>query len=678
MAGQHGPAAPASPPAPRRAATCRCPARRARSAARGARSRRRARTSRAGGRAPSRGPPAAGRSGGRSAGRPRRARRAGSRRPRAGRRGPACRTTCHVDSASRISPRRGRRAPAARRRRAPRRSRGGLPAATTSPVQAPARTPNGSPSRSSAAAPQRALRVVLVRQRHAQHRHDRVAVQLDDAAAVAREDRRRWRGSVDDGAAAPRGRSPARPGRPAARRRMSPSGARRAGARRRACGGCAGSGPPGAGSPPPARAARATARCRARPRAPGARRGRRRARPPGARRGRARASAGRAAARAAGLADQRLELPGDLGVPAAARGRPRCARCTQSRRRSSSRAISGCAKRSVGDVGERRPAPQLERLAQRRRGLPGLAAGELLAPAPQRCLEAVGVERRRGRRARRSRRRLTAPARRRARPAAATRRHTPRCARSGARAFPQLVEHAVRCTASPRCTSSSASSECARPRGTWARPAGFEVDLDRPEDPELRVHPRVPIGSRRGESVPKAGSRACPHAHCPAHALRRPAARLTPWGMLAALDVHDADAPGSRSRRHPRLRRRARRHDRHARPRAADLERFGEGELEGWSAMQFIETSSITVHADEVFGRLLRRRLLLPAVRSVRSPRTWPSPTSAARRPCGCCGDDIELVAVLGVLSASSRSPTPCRTCATSCGEPRGRTAGRG
>jgi S-adenosylmethionine decarboxylase len=33
------------------------------------------------------------------------------------------------------------------------------------------------------------------------------------------------------------------------------------------------------------------------------------------------------------------------------------------------------------------------------------------------------------------------------------------------------------------------------------------------------------------------------------------------------------------------------------------LERFGDGCLEGWSAMQFIETSSITVHADEVSGR---------------------------------------------------------------------------
>ena len=33
------------------------------------------------------------------------------------------------------------------------------------------------------------------------------------------------------------------------------------------------------------------------------------------------------------------------------------------------------------------------------------------------------------------------------------------------------------------------------------------------------------------------------------------------------------------------------------------LERFGDGDLEGWSAMQFIETSSITIHADEFGGR---------------------------------------------------------------------------
>ena len=77
-----------------------------------------------------------------------------------------------------------------------------------------------------------------------------------------------------------------------------------------------------------------------------------------------------------------------------------------------------------------------------------------------------------------------------------------------------------------------------------------------------------------------------------------------PWGMLAAIDLHDCD--------------RARLADpdtvRRFVPAVIDaigmrahgglaLERFGDGELEGWSAMQFIETSSITLHADEVFGR---------------------------------------------------------------------------
>jgi S-adenosylmethionine/arginine decarboxylase-like enzyme len=81
-------------------------------------------------------------------------------------------------------------------------------------------------------------------------------------------------------------------------------------------------------------------------------------------------------------------------------------------------------------------------------------------------------------------------------------------------------------------------------------------------------------------------------------------AALAPWGMMAVIDLHDAD-----------------------RERLADpetirafvtevvaaigmvahgptlLERFGEGELEGWSAMQFIETSSLTIHADEFGGR---------------------------------------------------------------------------
>ena len=77
-----------------------------------------------------------------------------------------------------------------------------------------------------------------------------------------------------------------------------------------------------------------------------------------------------------------------------------------------------------------------------------------------------------------------------------------------------------------------------------------------------------------------------------------------PWGMLAAIDLHEGD--------------RARLADpdsiRRFVPAVIDaigmrahgplmIDRFGDDELEGWSALQFIETSSITVHADEVFGR---------------------------------------------------------------------------
>ena len=77
-----------------------------------------------------------------------------------------------------------------------------------------------------------------------------------------------------------------------------------------------------------------------------------------------------------------------------------------------------------------------------------------------------------------------------------------------------------------------------------------------------------------------------------------------PWGMLAAIDLHEGD--------------RARLADptciRSFVPEAIKaigmrahgpliVERFGDDELEGWSALQFIETSSITIHADEVGGR---------------------------------------------------------------------------
>ena len=77
-----------------------------------------------------------------------------------------------------------------------------------------------------------------------------------------------------------------------------------------------------------------------------------------------------------------------------------------------------------------------------------------------------------------------------------------------------------------------------------------------------------------------------------------------PWGMLAAIDLHGCER--SRLEDPDTLRRFV--------PSLIDaigmrahgplmLDRFGDGELEGWSAMQFIETSSVTVHTDEVCDR---------------------------------------------------------------------------
>jgi S-adenosylmethionine/arginine decarboxylase-like enzyme len=83
-----------------------------------------------------------------------------------------------------------------------------------------------------------------------------------------------------------------------------------------------------------------------------------------------------------------------------------------------------------------------------------------------------------------------------------------------------------------------------------------------------------------------------------------PGRPYVPWGMLAAIDLHGC-APG-RLADPDSIRAFV--------PAVVDaigmiahgpllLERFGDGELEGWSAMQFIETSSITIHADEFSGR---------------------------------------------------------------------------
>jgi S-adenosylmethionine/arginine decarboxylase-like enzyme len=87
-----------------------------------------------------------------------------------------------------------------------------------------------------------------------------------------------------------------------------------------------------------------------------------------------------------------------------------------------------------------------------------------------------------------------------------------------------------------------------------------------------------------------AGASAAPMSRCTA-----------PWGMLAAIDLHGCDRarladPDTIRRFVPAVIEAIgmRAHG----PLAID--RFGDAELEGWSAMQFIETSSITVHADEV------------------------------------------------------------------------------
>ncbi len=83
-----------------------------------------------------------------------------------------------------------------------------------------------------------------------------------------------------------------------------------------------------------------------------------------------------------------------------------------------------------------------------------------------------------------------------------------------------------------------------------------------------------------------------------------PSPSYVPWGQLAAVDLHGCDRdrladPDVIRRFVPTLIDAIGMHA-HG---PLGLERFGDGELEGWSALQFIETSSITLHADEVGGR---------------------------------------------------------------------------
>ena len=159
----------------------------------------------------------------------------------------------------------------------------------------------------------------------------------------------------------------------------------------------------------------------------------------------------------------------------------------------------------------------------------------------------------------------------------------------------------------------------------------------------------------------------------------RAAPGYVPWGMLAAIDLHGCERERLEDPEHdPRASCRAlidaigmRAHG------PLMLERFGDGELEGWSAMQFIETSSITVHADEFGGRCFidvfscrpfdseraaaRRRRALR-----RHAHAEGAPPMTGSRPCS------------GARRRRRASWTRSRTSATSCAARRGRTAGRG
>ena len=119
------------------------------------------------------------------------------------------------------------------------------------------------------------------------------------------------------------------------------------------------------------------------------------------------------------------------------------------------------------------------------------------------------------------------------------------------------------------------------------------------------TEPDAVLSAQLGDTPGPAGPALAGGMGALAVARRVPGGRTyLPWGMLAAIDLHGCEQ--SRLEDPDTLRRFVpglinaigmRAHG------PLMLERFGDGELEGWSAMQFIETSSITVHADEVCGR---------------------------------------------------------------------------
>jgi len=77
------------------------------------------------------------------------------------------------------------------------------------------------------------------------------------------------------------------------------------------------------------------------------------------------------------------------------------------------------------------------------------------------------------------------------------------------------------------------------------------------------------------------------------------------WGKLASINLYHCDTKKLRNKKCMReyLKILCKNIDMepHGKP---YVERFGDGTLEGISAMQFIETSSITIHCDEIEDRI--------------------------------------------------------------------------
>ena len=140
----------------------------------------------------------------------------------------------------------------------------------------------------------------------------------------------------------------------------------------------------------------------------------------------------------------------------------------------------------VGDVRERRPAPQLERFAQCCRRVPWLAARKLVAPEREPLLELLGVERADAQRVAAALVDHEVLAQRGAQPRCEHLHRVARVPRPGA--LPQLVDDPLDRDRAAAADEQQAQERQRPPARHTGAPPVREVDLDRAEDPELRVH----------------------------------------------------------------------------------------------------------------------------------------------------------------------------------------------